>query len=234
MPPRNMNVLCLSCFCFCAGAVNLLSLKRGKDEKPGAIIAREDINMVTYGALSTTYILALKSGALSGSGPTFWTVFATVQFLAHYKIVSGNMGGIRKSMKDNLFKGTIGNVDLVNSVLFVMYGVMLFLSMGLNLEGLHGLMSSLMSLFGILEPSPPAITKNIATIFGGASALGVAALNLPGFAGAAEDKDYAQVRRFASVAFWAASVIGMSSFPESGSFYSVWVAFSLIMSLLLK
>jgi hypothetical protein len=234
MPPYNINTVSLSFFCFYVGAVNVLSLSRGNREKPGARIAREDMNMNCYGALSVTYLVANMTGSLTGSGAVFWLVFAIVQFLTHVKIVSGNFGGIRTSMKCNLFKGGgVDSFDYINSVMFMLYGILMFLSMGLNLGFLQGFMSSMMTLFGLIEPSPPAISSGVATIFGGANALGVAALNLSAFAGSAEDRDYAEVRRCGSASFWAAAVIGMASFPESGSFFSVWTTISLVMALLL-
>ena len=234
MPPYDINTVALSFFSFYVGAVNILSLGRGNREKPGARIAREDMNMNCYGALSVTYLVANMTGTLTGSVAIFWTVFAIVQFLVHVKIVSGNFSGIRSSMKDNLFKGdSVDGLDYINSVMFMLYGALMFLSMGLELGFLQGILSSMMTLFGLLEPSPPAISLGIATVFGGANALGVAALNLSAFAGSAEDRDYAEVRRCGSASFWAASVIGMASFPESGSFFSLWTAISLMMALLL-
>ena len=234
MPPYDINTVALSFFSFYVGAVNILSLGRGNREKPGARIAREDMNMNCYGALSLTHLVAYMTGSLTGSAAVFWTVFAIVQFLVHVKIVSGNFSGIRSSMKDNLFKGdSVDGLDYINSVMFMLYGALMFLSMGLDLGFLQGIMSSMMTLFGLLEPSPPAISSGIATVFGGANALGVAALNLSAFAGSAEDRDYAEVRRCGSASFWAASVIGMASFPESGSFFSLWTAISLVMALLL-
>lgn len=233
MPPYDVNTLTLSFMSFYVGAVNVLSLSRGSTEKPGARIAREDINMITWGALAINHLIAYASGVESGSGAQFWMAFAIIQFLTHFKIVSGNFDGIRKTMSDNLFKGDADAVDFINSVMFIMYGALMFLSMGMELGFLRDLMVSMMTLFGMLEPSLPELSYGLATLFGGGNALGVALLNLPGLAGSAEDSDYAEVRRCGSVMFWAASIVGMASFPESGSFFSFWISVSLVMALLL-
>ena len=226
-----VNVAC-TCFCLAVGVVNVLSLTEGAAEKPGAKIAREDLNMVTYGGMVIAYLVASQKGAFPGTYAMFWNALFFVEFLVHLKLVLGNFTGIRKTMGDNLFKGDVEALDLVNSACFILYGPMMFLAVGLRIDFLRGPMVSLMTLFGILEPAPQAFDYSNPAWFGGSAALGMAALSLAAFSGAAEDKDYAEIRRFASAVFWAGSIVSMSAFPESGSFYSVWITISLAFALL--
>jgi len=233
-PPYDINTACLSSFCMAIGTVNLLALKAGDAEKPGARIAREDLNTVGFVASSLAYIMAMMNGMLTGTFGQFWTAFTVVQALAHYRIVSSGFGSTRKAMKDNLFKGATDNLDAINGVMFISYGVLFFLALGLNLEFLQGLTASAMTMFGMIGPEPPAFTYHMASIFGGGCALGMAALNVPAFSGAAEDSDYAAVRRTASIVFWVSGLIGMAALPDNGSFYTLWSGTSAILAVLLS
>lgn len=233
-PSHDINTVCLASFIAALGAVNLLALKEGDAEKPGARIAREDLNFVTFSAMSLTFIVAMVNGMLVGTYGQFWTAFATVQALVHFRIVSSGFGSIRKAMRDNLFKGATDKLDAINSIMFISYGVLFFLALGLNLEFLQGFTASAMTMFGMVGPDPPAFIYHQASIYGGGCALGMAALNVPAFSGAAEDIDYAAVRRTASIVFWVSSIIGMASLPVNGSFYTVWSGASAILAVLLS
>lgn len=234
-PSYDVTTVCLTSFCFAVGSVNLLALKQGAAEKPGARIAREDVNFISYAGLALTHLFAINNGFLSGSFGQFWVTFAIVQAIVHYRIVSSGFGGsARKTMHDNLFKGDTNNLDAVNAAMYVSYGVLFFLAVGLKLEFLQGIAASCMTLFGALGPDPPAFSYDMASIFGGACALGMAGLNVPAFAGAAENSDYADVRRIASIVFWLSSVIGFAALPVNGSFFTFWTAVSAVMAVLLS
>ena len=233
-PPYDINTVCLSSFCMAVSAVNLLALKEGNGEKSGARIAREDLNTIGFSASALAYIVAMVKGMLRGSFALFWTAFTTAIALGHYRIVSSGFGSTRKAMRDNLFKGTTNNLDAINGIMFMSYGVLFYLALGLNLEFLHGFCASAMTLFGMVGPDPPVFSYDQGSIFGGSCALSMAALNVPVFSGAAEDSDYAAVRRTASIVFWVSSIIGLAALPISGSFYTLWTTVSAILAVLLS
>jgi len=233
-PPYDITTVCLTSFTVAVAAVNLLALKEGDAEKPGARIAREDLNAVTFMAMTLTYIVAMVNGMLVGTFGQFWTAFVTVQALAHYRIVSSGFGSTRKAMRNNLFKGATDNLDAINSIMYMSYGVLYFLALGLNLEFLQGLAASAMTMFGVLGPDPPAFTYHMYSIYGGSCALGLAALSVPAFSGAAEDSDYAAVRRTASIVFWVSGLIAMAALPVNGSFYTFWSGTSAVLAVLLS
>lgn len=231
-PPGNdINTTLLTCFCLMVAVVNIRSLKQGDAEKPGAKAARVDVNLVSFAGMALSYAVAYQSGAISGSFGQFWIVFHIVQTLVHFRL-ENEFVGMHQTTFDNMFKGTTNALDTVNSFMFLVYGAMMYLSVGLNLQFLHGTTISLMTLFGTLGPSPPSFISDASTCFGGAAALAAGVLNLPAFSGA-EDKDYGEVRRVASTFFWVASIIGMANTPQSGTFYSVWTTVALVMALLL-
>lgn len=232
-PVFDTTVGCLTSMCFACGAVNLLALKQGDAEKPGARIAREDLNTYGFIASAITYVMAYSKGLLVGSFGQFWTLFSIVMALGHYRLVSSDSGSTRKAIRDNLFKGPVDNLDALNSSMFIGYGTMFFLAVGLNLEFLHDFMASFMTMFGILSPTPPPFDYSMASVFGGACGIGLAGLALSAFAGAAEDSDYAAVRRNATMLFWAAFIVSQTAVPVHGSHFTFWNAVGVILVVLI-
>jgi len=233
-PPYDSNTALFANFIAAVGFVNLLSLKAGDAEKPGARIAREDLNFMSSVGMALTYSLAMVKGVFTGTFAQFWTAFVIVLALGHYRIVSSGFGSTRKAMKDNLFKGATNNIDAISSGMFIFYGVMIFLALGLNLEFLHGFCASNMSFFGMLTPEPPAFVHHQAARYGGGCFLGMAALSVPAFSGAAEDSDYAAVRRTAHIAAHVAGIISMAALPVNGSAFTFWTAMSAVLAVLLS
>ena len=62
----------------------------------------------------------------------------------------------------------------------------------------------------------------------------MAALSVPAFSGAAEDSDYAAVRRTAHIAAHVAGIISMAALPVNGSAFTFWTAMSAVLAVLLS
>lgn len=225
----DVGVFAGGCFSLAVGAVNVRCLMNGFDkETDGAKAARQDVNFILYLAWLISFSKAIHEGIFGGSFAHVWDATFLVFAPAYLYIVKSEQA-VRGPMFDALFKTPIGDrMDALIASLFVSYGMCMFLTMSLHLGFMQSFMSQFMCLFGMLEPCPGPFSYDLPTVSGGNWALAMFALNLPAFCGAQENKDYAEVRRFANLVFWCGSIVAFAKYPDTGSFYSVWTTLAVV------
>ena len=224
-----------SSFAQAVGAINLRAIILGglSNESDGSKAARQDMNCVASVAMTFAFLLAALRPDfeyMTGSFAGFWVLFMAIMAAGYILILMKEFQTIRKPMSEHLFKGDIEDkVEAVNAFVFILYGVIMFISMGLHLPLTQPIISVLMTFFGLfkLDPSDTTITYSFDALAGGCWALGMAAINLITFSGSNENADYGQTRRQADIVFWVSSVIGFTNYPENGMFFTFWVTISL-------
>lgn len=232
-------------FALPCAVVNLRALIKGLDnESAGSKAARQDMNFVAWVAWTIAFGKAMSESSTNedlsyatGSFANGWMAHFIGCVIVHTLIVRKNWDPIRRKLHDNLFKHELKDkVDVANAILLMMYGTSMFLAWSLRLGPARSLLAILTDFFGLLTPLELADVSTwgsgLDSVGSGCFGLAIAAVNLPAFAGPAEDPDYAKTRRYCNLVFWCALIFAMSLAPESGSFFGFWTFVGLTMIVL--
>ena len=233
----NVAGLVAGCFGGAVGAVNMRALVKGLgNELQGSKAARQDMNSAICMAWLIGWTLAYFSSdweCISGSFGAAWLAFFLFLTLGYLNLVNSEWDQFRAELSRTKFQSDYGDkVDTVQGFLFVLYGITMFLTTTLHLGFMLGFAKLLMSMFGMLSPVPDSFGFTLETFAAGAWGMGMAILHSYVLLfGVSENKDIAKVRRYSAIVFWCNTVVAWNKYPETGSFYTFWVTFSLFMAI---
>jgi len=225
-------------FALACGAVNLRALIQGlSNEKEGSKVARQDLNFITYAAQLTAFVVASLSSNegfsyFSGSFAIFWITILAVMAVGYGLIVRNNWTSMRGPMSKAAFNSDLEDkIEAFNGILFFIYGPGLYLTGSLHLGLMQSIMPHIMDCFGLLELSEASKVFNysLETVAAGCFGMGMAAINFYVLCGPDEFPEVGETRRFADIMFWAGQIVVFVNYPETGSFYTFWVALSVIL-----